>query len=110
MAIQLFKLVVESTLTETQYFTTLTTPITIGTTATDLPASNFLSGAGTTVSTFTTATSNGYYSLVIGGALQQSGLYTVSGSGLTLTLTAGTTPIPLSTPISLAVTESTVIT
>ena len=108
MALQFYKLVVETTLTDTQYFTELTADITLATTATPFPATDFLDGAGSGISTFTPATSNGYYTLFIGGAMQQTGIYTVDANDLTITLATGTQVLTTGTPISLTVTESTV--
>lgn len=112
MAIGLFKLVVDSALTDVQYFSTAATDLTIDdTTPVVLLATDFLDGAGAAVTTFTLATTGGYYMLEIGGVLQQTGLYTISasGGGLELILTAGNTAtysIAQSTPITLTVTES----
>lgn len=111
MTVQLYKLVVASTLTDTQYFQTATTTYTITTAATTISATSFLDSAGAAVTAFTTATTNGYYSLEVGGVLQQTGIYTVSAGGLTINLTAGNTvtyTITTSTPITLGVTETTI--
>ncbi|WMJ83326.1 DUF4183 domain-containing protein [Oscillospiraceae bacterium LTW-04] len=114
MAIGLFKLVVESTLSDVQYFSTASTDLTIDdTTPVVLLATDFVTGDGAAVTTFTNATSAGYYMLEIGGVLQQTGLYTISasGGGLELLLTTGNTAtynIAASTPITLTVTESTI--
>lgn len=110
MALQLYKLVVASTLTDTQYFQTTGSAITLTSTPTTILATTFFHGSGSAVSSFTTATSNGYYSLMIGGVMQQTGIYTVSGSALTLTVGTVSQTITASSPISLTVTESTVTT
>lgn len=108
MALQLFKLVVASTLSDTQYFQSATQIYTIGTAATTIAATSFLNGDGTNVTAFNTATTNGYYSLEISGVLQQTGIYTVSAAGLSIQLASGTSTILLSAPITLTVTESTI--
>lgn len=114
MAIGLFKLVVESALTDVQYFSTAATDLTIDdTTPVVFLATDFLNGDGTDVTTFTLASSGGYYMLEIGGTLQQTGLYTISasGGGFQMVLTTGNTAtysIVAGTPITLTVTESTV--
>lgn len=114
MAIGLLKLVVDSALSDTQYFSTATANLTIDdTTPVVLLATDFLTGDGVAVTTFTPATDNGYYMLEIGGVLQQTGLYTVSasGGGLELILSTGNTAtysIVQSTPITFTVTESSI--
>lgn len=111
MTVQLFKLVAESTLSNTQYFQAATADYTITTTPTTIDATSFLNSDGSAVTAFATATSNGYYSLEVGGVLQQTGIFTVSAAGLSIALTTGNTltyTITTSTPITLAVTETSV--
>ena len=108
MALQLFKLVVTSSLTETQYFYTASEDLTFDGTATvSLAATSFSDDTGAAATSFTTATTNGYYTLEISGVLQQSDLYTVTTAALTLGnagLTASYT-VAASSPITLSVTE-----
>ena len=108
MALQLFKLVVTSSLTETQYFYTASGDLTFdGTAAVTLAATSFFDDAGSGITTFTTATTNGYYTVEVAGVLQQTDLYTVTASKLTFgnaALTASYT-IAASSPITLSVTE-----
>ncbi|HWP51003.1 MAG TPA: DUF4183 domain-containing protein [Clostridia bacterium] len=114
MAIALYKLVVESSLTDTQYFATAASNLTVDdTTPVVLLSTSFFNGDGSAVTAFTPATASGYYMLEIGGVLQQTGLYTVSasGGGLSLVLSAGNTAsyvIAQSTPITFTVAESTI--
>ncbi|MEA5136803.1 MAG: DUF4183 domain-containing protein [Candidatus Fimivivens sp.] len=114
MAIGLFKLVVESTLSDVQYFSKAASDFTIDdTTPVVFLATSFFNGDGSAVTTFANATSAGYYMLEVGGVLQQTGLYTVSasGGGLQMILSTGNTAtysIAASTPITLTVTETTI--
>lgn len=111
MAIQLFRLVIESQISETQYFQEASVAYTITTAVTSIDATDFWNGDGTAVTAFTPATTNGYYTLEIAGVLQQSGLYTVSSTALEMNLAAGDTStysIAVGAPIVLSVTEPSV--
>ncbi len=114
MAIGLFKLVVDSALTDVQYFSTAAADYTIDdTTPVVFAATDFLNGDGSAVTAFTLASSAGYYMLEVGGVLQQTGLYTISasGGGFEMILSTGNTAtysIATGTPITLTVTESTI--
>lgn len=60
------------------------------------------SGAAVTTNLTTMSDSNGYYLLTINAQIQQSALFTVDGTGSTVSISSAAT-IPTGTPITLAV-------
>lgn len=110
MALQLFKLVVTSSIAENRYFNKATAAFTVTTALTTFRRSTFWNDTGALLgaTTMVPATSNGYYMLNIAGVLQQASLYQVNTTGVVLHLTAGNTltySIARSAPITLAVTN-----
>lgn len=109
MAIKLFKLVMSATTNTTaeptayNYFYTTTSAV--DNTRIFIDNSKFLKDDGNEATALVTKTANnGYYLLFINGELQQTGLYTVAASGVTIEDTPAFT-IPESAPITLTVTN-----
>ena len=109
MAVQLFKLIMSATTntnavpTEYRYFNTVTGAQT--TTELFITKSQFVKDDGNAATAIVTqVTDNGYYSLFINGQLQQSALYTVAASGLTIADSPAMS-FRVSEPITLTVTN-----
>ena len=109
MAVQLFKLVMSATTntntvpTVSRFFNSVTGAQT--TTELFIVKTKFVKDDGNAATAIVTeSTDNGYYSLFINGQLQQSALYTVAASGLTIADTASMT-FRISEPITLTVTN-----
>lgn len=114
MAIKkLFKLAATTpvvSLTDTNYFYTVTAPITLPANASFvLSKSKWSNGAGTTPASFA-AKSNGYYNMFINGVLQQSVMFTVNTISAVHLINAGSASvtIPASTPITLGLAKSSI--
>lgn len=109
MAKKLFKLVMSATTTTdtvptvNRYF--YPASASINTTSFKILHSKFFKDNGLSATALVTATpSNGYYLLFVNGELQQSGIYTVTATAVTIAATAAIT-IPASGVVSLDVTN-----
>ncbi|WDV47443.1 DUF4183 domain-containing protein [Clostridiaceae bacterium M8S5] len=111
MATSLFKLVMNSTTTTTtnahpavsKYFYNVLVQDKVLDTI-SIPATRFTDDAGNTMTgnLTTILTNNGHYVLTINAQMQQSSLFTVSGTGSSVVITQAST-VPLGAPITLAV-------
>lgn len=111
MATSLFKLVMSATTTTTtdtnpeveQYFYRLNPANRVGGTLT-IPSTAFTDSTGTAVvgNLTTAAADNGYYLLLINGALQETSLFTIGAAGSNVVVTQ-TSLVPISAPITLVV-------
>ena len=109
MAVQLFKLVMSAQTntnavpTAYNYFHAMSATVT--TTELFVPNGGFFKNNGSAASTIVLeSANNGYYSLFINGVLQQTALYTVAASGLTVSHTPALA-YKASEPITLTVTN-----
>jgi len=109
MAVKLMKLVMSATTSTTavptvyRYFYSASAAI--NATSLFIDNSKFFKDDGNEATAIVTQTAdNGFYLLFINGELQQSALYTVAASGVTIADTPAFT-IPESAPITLAVTN-----
>lgn len=114
MAIKkLFKLAATTpvvSLTDTNYFYTVTAPVTLAANASaQLSRTKWSNGAGATPASFASK-SNGYYNMFINGVLQQSVMFSVVTNSNVHLINAGTASvtIPTSTPITLGLAKSSV--
>lgn len=114
MAIKkLFKLAATTpivSLADTNYFYTVTAPVTLAANASaQLSRTKWSTGAGTVPASFATK-SNGYYNMFINGVLQQSVMFSVVTNSNVHLINAGTASvtIPASTPITLGLAKSSI--